>query len=367
MKLLLFSDLHLDRAFAWAPRAAGRRRRQALQQTLKNILALATEFEVDAVLSGGDLFEHDRFSPDTGAFLRSAFAEIAPIRVLLAPGNHDWFGTGSPYHLIEWSPNVRVFTENAFEQVELADGLAVWGAGHRAPANTPNLLDGFRTDRSGVNIALFHGSEQEFLPFVQEEKQPHASFRAEQVEQAGFDHALLGHFHTPKDAERYTYPGNPDPLEFGEQGERGVVLVEIGQDGTITRERRSVAVTSVHDARVDVSGCASVDAVQTRVSQALPPGGGWIRLTLHGEIDKDCAFHPADLDVLLERFDAAVIRTDHVRVGYDLDELAHEQGTVRAEFVSSVRSHPSLSDEEKRRVLITGLRALDGRDDLEIF
>jgi DNA repair exonuclease SbcCD nuclease subunit len=202
---------------------------------------------------------------------------------------------------------------------------------------------------------------------VQEQKQPHAPFRAEQIERAGFDHALLGHFHTPRDADRYTYPGNPDPLEFGEQGERGVVLVEVGQDGTITRERRSVAITAVHDLTVDIGGCESVDSVQARVADALPTGGGWIRLTLRGEIDKDCAFHPADLDVLLERFDASIVRTGGVRIAYDLDELAQEQGTVRGAFVSSVRDDPSMEDEEKRRVLITGLRALEGRDDLEIF
>ena len=367
MKFLLFSDLHLDRAFAWAPRAAGRRRRQALQQTLRNVVTLATELHVGAVLSGGDLFEHERFSPDTGAFLQALFDELAPTPVLLAPGNHDWFGPASPYHLVEWSPNVHVFRENDFEPVSLADGLTIWGAAHRAPASTANLLDGARVERGGVNLALFHGSEQGFLPYVQEQKQPHAPFRAEQIEQAGFDHAFLGHFHTPKDADRYTYPGNPDPLEFGEQGDRGVVLIEIGQDGAISRERRNVAVTSVHDLTVDIGGCVSVDSVQARVADALPTGGGWIRLTLQGEIDKDCAFHPTDLDVLLESFDASTVRTGGVRIGYDLDELAQELGTVRGEFVSSVRDDPGLTDQEKRRVLITGLRALEGRDDLEIF
>ena len=367
MKLLLFSDLHLDRAFVWAPRAAARRRRQGLRQTLKNILDLATQLEVDAVLSGGDLFEQDRFSPDSAAFLRAEFAAIDPLPVFLAPGNHDWFGSGSPYRLIEWSPNVHVFTSNAFEATEIRNGPTIWGAAHRAPANTPNLLDGFHVDRTGVNLALFHGSEQGFFPFVEEGKQPHAPFRAEQIEQAGLAHALLGHFHTPQDAEHYTYPGNPDPLEFGELGERGVVLFELLADGSTIRTRHAVATTSVRDVVVSVEGSESVDALRSRVTEALPAAGGWIRVTLTGEISKDCAFNPNDLDEVFAGFDAYVLRTEDVRIGYDFDALAGEQGTVMAEFVASVQAAANLTDDQRRRTLVTGLRALGGRDDLEVF
>jgi exonuclease SbcD len=367
MKVLHFSDLHLDRSFAWAPRAAGRRRRHALRTTLTNILTLAGELRVDAVACGGDLFEHERLSPDTRAFLRAAFEEIAPTRVFLAPGNHDWYGPDSPYRLVDWSPNVHVFTETRLEPVEVTPGLTLWGAGHRAPANTPNLLEGFRADRGGVNLALFHGSEQGFFPFLQEAKQPHAAFRAEQIEQAGIDHALLGHFHTPKDAARYTYPGNPDPLEFGELGERGAVLIEVTGDGAVSRERHDVSVTTVHDLAVELDGCDSVGDVRDQISTVLPAPGGWIRLRLSGDVGSDCAFHPADLEDLLEDFDAHQVQVQEVRVGYDLDAIALEQGTVRAAFVQSVRDAPTLTDEQRRRVLVTGLRALDERDDLEVF
>lgn len=367
MKLLLFSDLHLARSFTWAPRTAGRRRRQGLRATLTRVLALASDLHVDAVVCGGDLFEHDRISADTSAFLRSALAEIHPLPVLLAPGNHDWYGPDSAYRLIDWSPNVHVFTENAFAPFEVADGVTVWGAAHRGPTTPRNLLDGFRTDRGGVNLALFHGSEQGFLPFVQEDKQPHAPFRAEQIQQAGLDHALLGHFHTPKDAERYTYPGNPDPLEFGEKGERGAVLVDVSDDGSVARTRHRVATTVAHDLEIAVTRCDSVDAVCARVSEALPSPGGWIRITLRGEITKDCQFRPDDLAEVLGGFDAWTVRTGEVQVGYDLDELAAEQGTVRGEFVRSVRAAADLSGNDAVRVLITGLRAFEGRDDLEVL
>jgi len=55
-----------------------------------------------------------------------------------------------------------------------------------------------------------------------------------------------------------------------------------------------------------------------------------------------------------------------ISVAYDFVMLAEER-TVRGQFVRSVQVASELDDDERRRVLITGLRALDGRtDELEV-
>ncbi len=105
MRLVLFGDLHLDAPFTWlqADRAIHAQRRQALRETLRNIVELAQAEKADALLCSGDLFEHERTSPDTGAFLKAIFAELHPMPVIIAPGNHDWFGPQSLYcpHSVE--------------------------------------------------------------------------------------------------------------------------------------------------------------------------------------------------------------------------------------------------------------------------
>ena len=73
MKLLLFSDLHLDTPFAWAPTALARQRRQALRDTLGRIIELAEAEQVDAILCAGDLYEHEHFTPDTVRFVQDTF------------------------------------------------------------------------------------------------------------------------------------------------------------------------------------------------------------------------------------------------------------------------------------------------------
>ena len=99
MKFVLFSDLHLDAQFAWlgSDQHLARKRRQGLRDTLGNIVRLVQETRADALLCGGDLYEHDRFTPDTGGFLQSTFEGLDPVHVFLAPGNHDWFGPQSLY------------------------------------------------------------------------------------------------------------------------------------------------------------------------------------------------------------------------------------------------------------------------------
>jgi DNA repair exonuclease SbcCD nuclease subunit len=325
---------------------------------------LAAELRVDALCCGGDLFEQDRHAPDTASFLRSLFAELDPMPVYIAPGNHDWLAPESLYLRTRWSPRVHVFTDERLTPAILADGLTLWGAGHHSPTNTRGFLDGFTVDRDGVHIALFHGSEQGAIAIREIEKVRHAPFRAEQIHEAGLHHALLGHFHTPRDAPDHTYPGNPEPLTFGETDDRGAVLVTVDGAGRVTRERHRVAVTEVRDVVVDLDGVSHGEEVRDRVEAALAGVRGTVRVLLRGEVDPEVDVNAARLDRPAQ-VDAWVVQTQDVRYAYDLAALAQEQ-TVRGQFVRDVSADEALDEDVRRRVLLTGLRAFDGRPDLEV-
>ncbi len=211
MRILLVSDVHLDSPFAWAKPDVARRRRQALRDALARSIQLAIDQRVDVICCGGDLFEHERVSPDTGQFLRAQFELAHPTPIFIAPGNHDWLGPESLYRRVRWSSNVHVFEGRRLLPVTIADGLTLWGAAHDAPAGALDFLERFRVDRSGVHLALFHGSEIGSVYVEEPGKQPHAPFRAEEIEASGLHFVLLGHYHSPRDEERFTYPGNPEP------------------------------------------------------------------------------------------------------------------------------------------------------------
>ena len=314
---------------------------------------------------GGDLFEHARARRDTAEFLRQTFASLGSVPVYLAPGNHDWYGPDSLYALVDWSPNVHVFTEPVLRPVALTAGVTLWGGAHCAPANTGNFLDGFRAEGPGMHLALFHGAENSWLNEQGEGKQPHAPFDAVQIPEVGLDHAFLGHYHRPKDAERHTYPGNPGPLAFGEDGERGAVVATIDSAGRIVGERHIVAQTAVHDIEIDISDYATQQQIRDKIAERVDGLAGFARLTVRGSIAPEVSFTESDLRDAMGTFDAVQIRQGALRAGYDFEALRVEP-TVRGQFVADVLD-AGLDPEEERRVLTTGLRALEGRHDLEVL
>lgn len=369
MKFVVFSDLHLDAHFALhaREREIARRRRLGLRESLEQIVKLAYDVDADAILCGGDLYEHDRVTPDTSRFLQRIFGDISPTPVYIAPGNHDWLSSQSLYRRTAWSDNVQVFTNDRLEPVTLTDGVTLWGAAHCAPANTDGFLDRFTVpDRAGIHLGLFHGSARDWFAGEEEGKQPHAPFDPQQIAQVGLHHVFLGHYHRPRDAERHTYPGNPAPLAFGEDGDRGAVVVRLLADGRVIRARHRVATIDVHERAVDVTGCRDQREVRQRIEAATAGLDGLARVRLHGEISPDVQLHVEDLARNHPTLDQLMVTARDVRPAYDFQTIAREP-TIRGQFVRDVQAAQALCGDERRRVLVTGLRALDGRIDLEVM
>ncbi len=365
MRLLAFSDLHLDRAFAWATPAVARRRRAQLRATLQNVVALVGELRVDALLCAGDLYEHERVAPDTAAFLARVLDE-AGVPVLLAPGNHDPCTPDSVYAEAAWSDRVHVFDHDRLVPYRLADGFTVWGGAHLSTAGTGNFLDGFRVEGGGVHVGLFHGAERRGLAQEGTAKAPHAPFDGAEIRPTGLHYAVVGHYHRPRDDDRhgYTYPGCPMPLDFGLDEPGSAVLVDVGDDGRVTVTRHAVAASPAHDRTLDVTGVADEADLLARAAAVLDGLDGVVRLTLDGELAPGL---PTDADLLARHApaaDAVVVRRDKLRPAYDLDELGSADD-VRGRFVRAVLDAGYDADTQ-RRVLTCGLRALDGHADLEV-
>jgi hypothetical protein len=145
----------------------------------------------------------------------------------------------------------------------------------------------------------------------------------------------------------------------------------VGPTGEIERERRTVARGAACDLAVDVSGCRSRHEVMERIDAAVVGARGVARITLNGELGQEIDLVPGDLvrvgREIEERssgLEAVALRFGSLRVGHDVDAIRSEP-TVRGQFVRDVLDS-DLDADTQRRVLVTGLRALEGRDDLEV-
>jgi DNA repair protein SbcD/Mre11 len=373
MRIAHLADVHLDARFAQFGAEAQRKRQVAIEESFKQALREAQERSVDLLVIAGDLYEQERFTPSTAHLLRHELENFER-PVYIAPGNHDYFSPTSLYATVEWSKNVHIFRSPHFEPQTIEDGFTLWGAAHVVPTETTNFLDGFAVDRGGVHIGVFHGAEEAELVFVHqlggddEAKAPYAPFRAEQIAAAGLGHALLGHIHTARDTAQHTYPGNPEPLTFGEGGDlqRGLVVATFDDRGAIARERISVVKSSVRDVTIDLTGCTSNSDVREAVVSCLGDLDGFVRATLTGEVGDSVDVRLDELrDNSPKAIDAVAFRFGSLTVAYPIDEIAKEAGTVRGRFVADVLAS-ALDDETKHQVIVTGLRALDGRSDLAI-
>ncbi len=359
-RILHFADLHLDRSFAGLGMASSEatKRREELRAALRRIVDLALELNVDAVTVGGDLYEHDRVTSDTGNFIGDQFSRLAPRPVLIAPGNHDPYVPDGLYWRLRWPDNVRIFDSMSWQPVQLAGSVTVWGVGHRGPAIRDNLLRDLRVDGAQTNVALFHGSDVTSVP---EGKSAHCPFEREDVARSGAAFALLGHYHDmrlwPADSPRYGYPGSPEPLDFSEEGPHHVLLLTAGEGGVAVAPLQINEVT-YQTKVIDVGGISSSDGVREAIRNLAGEDGPSplvTRVVLSGQseveldLDKDALLR-ASADYF--RYLDIVNRTEPA---FDFEQI-REESTTRGAFVRMLQKRLADANEAERGVLEDALR-----------
>lgn len=369
MKILHFADLHLDASFAasgMSPSVANRRREE-LRGALRRVMGLAAEYGVDMVTIAGDLYEQDRCTMDTGNFLREQFERIAPIPVLIAPGNHDPWVLHSLYRQITWPPNVFIFKELKPYPYSMGD-VTVWGAAHCSPTCRENLIGGIKVPAQGTHLLLLHASDTASIPGA---KLVYCPLTANDVADGGFTLALLGHYHggrlTPTERPILCYPGSPEPLGFDEIGKHYVLLVEVEGDETrpslLEIEHRLYATLPI-----DVSTAVTRENIRDtviRLSQDQNLGQAFVRLHLTGMLHPDVELDSETLLSDLSEFFAFLDVRNETYPAYDLETLKQDL-TVKGAFVRKMtdmleQGGPS-QGEVVTEALYLGLQAMDRKE-----
>jgi DNA repair exonuclease SbcCD nuclease subunit len=359
MRLLHCADVHLDTAFRGLGPEASVQRRVALRQTFQKLVGLAVELKVDALTIAGDLYEDRYAGQDTARFLAEQLGRL-PFPVLISPGNHDYWHPGSLYAVQEWPANVHVFSTGEFAPFEL-EGFRIFGIAHTKPKGTSDLLEGFTVPEGQPAVALFHGSERGQLPVQGEGKEDHAPFGEPEIAQAGFRFGLVGHFHTPRVTARMVYPGNPEPLTFGELGERGAAEVDFSSEPPVVKIH-PVGTFTLSEVEVDVTGCQHSEAVVERAKEALPVGPNTgARVRVVGELALGVRIGPSQLVERLREGGRCVEVVFATRPEVDLEELSHSPD-IRGEFVRGLMARSDLDTELVQSALRAGLEALRGEE-----
>ena len=276
MKILHAADLHLDTPFSGRTDAQVRMLKRALLGVPEQLAQLCKAEQCDLVLLAGDVFDGSA-TPESIQVLKAALEHMA-VPVVITPGNHDFCGPDSPWLREIWPDNVHIFTRPVLESIVLPQlDCRIYGAGYQS-MDCGALLENFRAEgMERYHIGVLHGDALQrgsaYCPITQN-----------QVADSGLDYLALGHVHKAGSfvagQTLCAWPGCPMGRGNDEAGEKGVYLVTLQQQPTLTFV--PLDVPRFYDWEAEVW-----DTPEMALKQLLPAVGNddFYRVTLVGECE----------------------------------------------------------------------------------
>ena len=363
MRFLHTADLHLDSAFCKVGAMGAEVQRQRQRELLERIFALAKNECCDMILIAGDLFDTPAATPESAALSLRLFAEWKK-PIFIAPGNHDALVSGGFYKSAALPENVYVFSSEELQYFDI-DELDVTVAGYAFTAQSllrsPLAPQARPREESRKTLLLCAHAE------VDAPTSRYAPITVSEITRHGFDYAALGHVHNPPViSERIRYCGFPEGRAFDEQGDGGVLIVDIDEYGNVDVTRK---ITSTRKfIRSGIYLDTSFDAYKIKnaifnEARKYSPDTH-LRIYLAGIIASETRI---DTQSVCEELSANLASLEIIDDTAALPDAAalQKDPTLRGEFYRTLL--PSLlSDDEQTRsqsllALSIGLAAIDGR------
>ncbi|WP_125768379.1 DNA repair exonuclease [Lapidilactobacillus wuchangensis] len=365
-KIVQMSDVHLGFAYAGlTDRHRQQQRQQDLWQTFLNALAYCQKIDAQLLLIPGDLF--DTPNPDAALVqdVQDAFRKIAPIKVVIATGNHDFAYAGSCWDEPQkWPANVHLFT-GTWSKLDFPDWqITIWGAGFTAPYAKISLLKPVTPQTNHWQIGVLHGDA--FTP----ESSPYDPLTAEQIANSGLNWLALGHIHkriqNQVGATAYAYAGTPEGHGFDEQGPKGVLVLDfIPGQTTPTVTFQPLAQRQYEELSVDLTGLNSNSEAAAKIETMLAEKYGpdyqrhLYKIHLTGALPTTALITEAGLTAQLSVFDLRLRNETHLAIDYQqlaqLDTLA---GNFTKKVLAKIdQAHNDQEKAQAQLALDLGLRA----------
>lgn len=242
LKIFHFADLHLGLSFK-RHEEAGSVLSEARYHTLKKLVELANDLEANLLVIAGDLFDRIRMKASEIQQAVNAINEFKGDKVLVLPGNHDYYSQDSPL----WNS----FSNNASSHVEILHQMqpytlddigiqaTIWPApcfSKHSDTNTMQWVKESAKSEDHLHIGIAHGSIEKVSPDFENKYFP---MTQHELKAAGMHIWLMGHTHItwpemPDRNDMIFNPGTPEPDGFDCRHE-GRAMLHVFDD-TFNRE-----------------------------------------------------------------------------------------------------------------------------------
>ena len=181
------------------------------------------------------------------------------------------------------------------------------------------------------------------------------------------DYIALGHIHKFRMEKldyrcTWCYSGCLEGRGFDECGQKGFVLLNI-EDGRVKADFIPNARRVIHAVDVPLDGSMNYKQIMQCIEERV--GGisseDIVQVNLTGEISEDT-------DIEVSSYESALAaRFFYIRVeNYCQNKIDYEKYendvSLKGEFIRLVKNQTGLSDSEKTKIIMTGIKALAGRD-----
>ena len=358
VRILHTADFHLDSPYASLTEEKARERRREGRDLLMELAALANAEKCRIVLLSGDLFDSSASYYETQETLLKMLSEIKG-EVFIAPGNHDYFSSRSPYAFMELPENVHIFRSPQPRYFDIPElGVRVWGAGFTSTV-CDSVLSGFRAGKSDlIELMTLHAdlTGGRYDPITEDD-----------IAASGLSYLALGHVHTFSGIKKagstyYAYPGCPEGRGFDETGPKGVIIGSVGKTSAdlsfVPLAKRQYEIRSV-----DLSG--STDALAS-VLASVGAGDSMnvVRIVLGGEFSGsiDCEAIERALE---GRFYSLQVKDKTIPARGLWDGI--DEDSLKGLFLKRIKEgfESAKSDAEREKYLLAaryGVAALEDRE-----
>ena len=239
--------------------------RNSTYLAFQNIVKLALQEEVDAVLIAGDIYDGSDKSLQAQLKFRRGLQELsdAGIDTFIVHGNHDPLDGWSAS--LDWPERVHVFSGTQVErQPVIKNGIVkahIHGISYPTRDVKENLaLKFIRDDKQGFAIGLLHTNVGH-----QAGHDDYAPCSMDDLVAGNMDYWALGHIHSfqvlRESSPAVVYSGNTQSRHMRETGEKGCCLVTLHKNASpVIQFIPTDVVRYVHD-EVDLSGRISLEEV----------------------------------------------------------------------------------------------------------
>lgn len=351
------ADVHIGMKFTKGilDEFTSKNKRIEIMDTFLNIVERCNVKKIDFLFIAGDLFEDELCTIADLKIINDSFKGIKNTKVIMITGNHDYLNDKSLYNLIDWNENVYIIANKNLDKLVFDEyDTEIWGLSWYEKEKAGEKFENIKLNKNKNNILLLHGDlidkNSKYMPIDKKD-----------LMNLGFDYIALGHIHKNQYiSHNICYPGTPEPLDFGELGDHGVMEGVIDKNG-LDLNFIPLAKRKYHIVKLNIDENMSYNDILNKIIDIDDKNKlqkDFFRVVLEGFIDKDIKTKIKELEYKLKDDFYFINIIDNTKENYDLESLlSKNQDNIIGKFIKEMKDK-GLEDEIINNALTIGIEEL---------